>query len=61
MAMKMRYRINLVHVYDGCIPISVYEVQVSVPSVFDDRWCGVKQFRHRAAAERLLAILNKNE
>ena len=53
--------INLVHVYDGCIPISVYEVQVSVPSVFDDRWCGVKQFRHRASADRLLAILNEKE
>lgn len=59
--MKRRYRINLVHVYDGCIPVSVYEVQVSVPSVFDDRWCGVKQFRHRSSAERLLAILNENE
>ena len=59
--MKRRYRINLVHVYDGCVPISVYEVQVSVPSVFDDRWCGVKQFRHRASAERLLSILNEKE
>ena len=59
--MKRRYRINLVHVYDGCVPISVYEVQVSVTSVFDDRWCGVKQFRHRASADRLLAILNEKE
>ena len=59
--MKRRYRINLVHVYDGCIPISVYEVQVSVPSVFDDKWCGVKQFRHRESAERLLYILNEKE
>lgn len=59
--MRRRYRINLVDVYAGCIPISVYEVQVSVPSVFDDRWCGVKQFRHRAAAERLLSILNEKE
>ena len=61
MAMRRRYRINILHVYDGCIPISVYEVQVSVPSVFDDRWCGVKQFRHRSDAERLLAILNEKE
>lgn len=59
--MKRRYRINLVHVYDGCIPVSVYEVQVSAPSVFDDRWCGVKQFRYRSSAERLLAILNEKE
>ena len=59
--MKRRYRINLVHVYDGCIPISVYEVQVSVPSVFDDRWCGVKQFRHRASADRLLDKKKKKE
>ena len=59
--MKRRYRINLIHVYDGCIPVSVYEVQVSVPSVFDDRWYGVKQFRHRASADRLLAILNEKE
>lgn len=59
--MKRRYRINLVHVYDGCIPVSVYEVQVSVPSVFDDKWCGVKQFRHCESAERLLAILNEKE
>ena len=59
--MKRRYRINLVHVYDGCVPISVYEVQVSVPSVFDDKWCCVKQFRHRASAERLLSILNEKE
>ena len=59
--MKRRYRINLVHVYDGCVPVSVYEVQVSVPSVFDDKWCSVKQFRHRASAERLLAILNEKE
>lgn len=59
--MKRRYRINLVDVYDGCIPISVYEVQVSVPSVFGDKWCGVKQFRHRASADRLLAILNEKE
>ena len=59
--MKRRYRINLVHVYDGCIPVSVYEVQVSVPSVFDDKWRGVKQFRHRASADRLLAILNEKE
>ena len=59
--MKRRYRINLVHVYDGCIPISVYEVQVSVPSVFDYRWCGVKQFRLRSSAERLLSILNEKD
>ena len=59
--MKRRYRINLVHVYDGCVPISVYEVQVSVLSVFDDRWCSVKQFRHRSSAERLLDILNEKE
>lgn len=59
--MKRRYRINIVHVYDGCVPISVYEVQVSVPSVFDDRWCGVKQFRHCSSAERLLSILNEKE
>ena len=59
--MKRRYRINIVHVYDGCIPVSVYEVQVSVPSVFDDKWCGVKQFSHRASADRLLDILNEKE
>lgn len=59
--MRRRYRINLVDVYAGCIPISVYEVQVSVPSFFDDKWCGVKQFRHRAAADRLLDILNEKE
>ena len=59
--MKRRYRINIVHVYDGCIPISVYEVQVSVPSFFDDKWCGVKQFCHRASAGRLLDILNEKE
>ena len=38
------------HGYDG-----------RVPSVVDDKWCGVKQFRHRASADRLLAILNEKE
>lgn len=49
----------MIHVYDGCIPVSVWEVQVSVPSVFDDKWCGVKQYRTLKEANRLLDILNE--
>ena len=53
----MMYRIQIGEVYDGCIPITVWFVQVRRETRFGYEWVNIKGFDRRGKAEELLNIL----
>lgn len=54
----MRYRIKLGEAYNGCIPVSVWYVQVKKDTMFGvSEWVKVKGYQERRKAEKLLRIL----
>lgn len=53
-----RFRIEKKHTYVGCIPTTVYVVQVRNSGNFFDNWVDVKGFDLYSRAEQLLNILN---
>lgn len=53
-----RYRIIQGNAYDGCIPITVWWVQVRKNGVFSFKWENVKGFDTYNRAKELLEILN---
>ena len=54
----MMYRIQIGEVYDGCIRITVWFVQVKRKTRFGHEWVNVKGFDRRERAEELLNMLN---
>lgn len=54
----MRYRIKLGEAYDGCIPVSVWFVQVKKYTMLGVEWVNVKGYEERRKAEKLLRILS---
>lgn len=53
-----RYRIVIGSSYKGCIPITVYWVQVRVDKRFTCEYVNVKGFESYSRAEELLNYLN---
>lgn len=53
-----RYRIVSKPGYNGCIPITIYWVQVKKSGVFSDKWENVKGFDRYERALALLEFLN---
>ena len=53
----MRNRIKLGEAYNGCIPVSVWFVQVKKDTMFGVEWVNVKGYEERRKAEKLLRIL----
>lgn len=53
----MRYKIKLGEAYNGCIPVSVWYVQVKKDTKFGVEWVNVKGYEERRKAEKLLRIL----
>ena len=53
----MRYRLKLGEAYNGCIPVSVWFVQVKKDTMFGVEWVNVKGYEERRKAEKLLRIL----
>ena len=51
------YRIQIGEVYDGCIPITVWFVQVKRENRFGHEWVNVKGYDKREKAKELLNIL----
>ena len=54
----MRYRLKLGEAYNGCIPVSVWFVQVKKDTMFGVEWVNVKPYKERSKAEKLLRILS---
>lgn len=53
------YRIKMGQAYDGCIPVTVWYVQMHVTIVFVYAgWVNIKGYDKREKAQRLLDILN---
>ena len=52
------YRIQQGEAYSGCIPITVWCVQVKRKTRFGYEWVNVKAFDKREGAEELLNMLN---
>ena len=52
-----RYRITTGFGYNGCIPITVYWVEVRESGIFGDKWRRVKGFDTKARAVELLNML----
>ena len=55
------YRIQIGEVYDGCIPKTVWFVQVKRETTFSHKWVNVKGYDSYDKAKRLLHILNGKE
>lgn len=53
-----RYRIVTGGGYNGCLPITVYWVQVREDGFFGSKWRNIKGFDTRRRAEELLDILS---
>lgn len=54
-----RYRIVKGSSYNGCIPITVYWVQVRIDKCFSSEYVNVKGFESYERAKELLDYLNK--
>ena len=54
----LMYRIQQGEAYSGCIPITVWFVQVKRKTRFGYEWVNVKGFDRRERAEELLNMLN---
>lgn len=57
--MGKRYRIVVGSAYNGCIPITVYWVQVREDKTFSTHWCNIKGYEDKQKAVELLKILEK--
>ena len=55
------YRIQIGEVYDGCIPKTVWFVQMKKGTMFGNKWINIKGFDKRESAEELLNILKSNK
>ena len=55
------YRIQIGEVYDGCIPKTVWFVQVRRETRFSYEWINIKGYDSYDKAKRLLHILNGKE
>ena len=55
------YRIQIGEVYDGCIPITVWFVQMKRLTRFGCEWINIKGFDKRARADELLNLLKSKE
>ena len=53
----MMYRIQIGEVYDGCIPITVWFVQMKKETMFGNKWINIKGFDRRERADELLNML----
>ena len=53
----MMYRIQKGESYSGCIPITVWFVQMKKGTMFGNKWINIKGFDRREKAEELLKIL----
>ena len=53
-----RYRIITKQGYNGCIPITVYWVQVLEERFFSSTWRNIKGFDTKSRAIELLELLN---
>ena len=54
----MMYRIQIGEAYSGCIPITVWFVQMKEETMFGNKWINIKGFDRREMAEKLLNMLN---
>ena len=52
------YRIQIGEGYDGCIPKTVWFVQMNKETMFGNKWINIKGFDKRESAEELLNMLN---
>ena len=52
------YRIQKGEIYFGCIPTTVWFVQVKQETTFSHKWVNVKGYDSYDKAKRLLHILN---
>ena len=57
----MMYRIQKGEAYYGCIPITVWFVQVRRETRFGYEWINIKGYDKRERAEELLNILKTNK
>ena len=55
------YRIQKGEAYNGCIPISVWFVQMRRKALFSNEWINIKGYERRSKAEKLLNILTGKE
>ena len=55
------YRIQQGEAYSGCIPITVWFVQVRQETMFGYKWSNIKGFDKRERAEELLNILKSKK
>ena len=55
------YRIQIGEAYSGCIPITLWFVQMKKVTMFGDKWINIKGFDKRERAEELLNILKSNK
>lgn len=54
---KNRYRVSIGSGNNGCIPITVYWVEVRESGFFGDKWRRIKAFDTKARAIELLNML----
>ena len=52
------YRIQIGEAYSGCIPITLWLVQMKKGTMFGNKWINIKGFDKREKAEELLNMLN---
>lgn len=57
----MMYRIQKGEAYSGCIPITVWFVQVKRKTMFGYKWINIKGYDKRERAEELLKMLKPNK
>ena len=55
------YRIKKGEAYSGCIPVTVWFVQVRRETMFGYKWINIKGYDKRERAEELLNILKPNK
>lgn len=55
------YRIQIGEYYSGCIPKTLWFVQMKKGTMFGDKWINIKGFDNREMAEELLNILKSNK
>ena len=55
------YRIQQGEAYYGCIPKTVWFVQMKKETMFGNKWINIKGFDKRKRAEELLNILKSNK
>lgn len=55
------YRIQKGEIYFGCIPTTVWFVQVKQETTFGHKWVNIKGYDNYDKAKRLLHVLNGKE